>query len=132
MKKTFWMVMLVLSLCLSLGSCGSCAVGVVKDVDGDGRESAQTLTATVLGFRRDTECQYEDDHGDWSCNYLVGTLVGPWDKSPNDGARPVATFIARWIPVPMEWFICFILLSHSLEHRPPPAKKKGEEEKERK
>lgn len=85
----------VVAICISMCS------GVL-DFQGDGIENAQTLTATVTGNSRYSECFFIGGYDGWRCN---SRIVSPFSAKYRSG--PAATFVATHMPALVEIIVLF-------------------------
>lgn len=135
--KSFWKKILraalvVVAIGMTAGSCVSMCVAGVFNKEGDGLAPAQTLTATLLGFARDCECDFVEDQTRriddeaWECEFFASSLRPIWWRQlPPERSQPVwsesysklyreewpvATFVAQWMNLPFEWVLCLLLL----------------------
>lgn len=120
---------LLLGIVCSIGSCGSFAAGHFLNVAGDGFEPAQTLTATLLGFKRDAACEYNDEYSrdfwglirpGWDCEMFASHLKSVWAPYrldfDVDEQLPIGAFIARRMPFPLELLICLLLIAFGMSN----------------
>lgn len=70
--------------------------GRIMNKEGDGLEPAQSLTATVLGYKRDTVCEHDpstDPQYPWDCGDWSAITVEPYRAW---GIYPAFEPVARW------------------------------------
>ncbi len=115
-------VVFVFAIGLFVGSCGSFAIGHYKNREGDGIEPAQTFTASLLGIQRGSYCYFHeslDDGNYWSCNVFASYLSSSgYSGESLKEKRPIATFVAKWMLMPVEWLLSLILFGIALYRKP--------------
>lgn len=85
----------------------------LQNIDGDGVNPSQTITATVLGHRRALSCEYQYSYHDWKCDraFLYNATLHN---------EPMSETVARVLYPLVEWGLLLLLIACTQLYRIPP------------